>query len=90
MRQQLSTLLIVITLMTMMSETFMTYLQLIDGLPLLRLICFFILAIYVMQNGELNRREYEAKRKKINRLKAERKQKSFMEEYEAFRKEMHG
>lgn len=90
MRQQLSTLLIVITLMTMMIESFMTYLQLIDGLPMLRIVCFFILSIYVMQNGEMNRREYEAKRKKINRLKAERKQKSFIEEYEKFRKEMHG
>ncbi len=90
MRQQLSTLLVVVTLMILMFETFMIYLNVIDGIPLLRMICFTVLALYIIHTGELNRREYEAKRKKIKKLKAEVERTALINEYEQFRKEMHG
>ncbi|MDO4801782.1 MAG: hypothetical protein Q4A15_06420 [Prevotellaceae bacterium] len=90
MRQQLSTLLIVITLTVLMIETFLVYLDVTSGAPLLRMVCFVILTMYILITGENNRREYEYKRKKIKRLKDAALRKSMIDEYEAFRKEMHG
>lgn len=90
MRQELGTLLIVITLMVMMFESFIAFMCDSNGLPILRMICFLALALFVNYHGTLNRREYEAKRRKIVQLRREAEKNAIIAEYEQFRKEMHG
>lgn len=90
MRQQISTLVTVVAIMTLLVESFLVYLNATEGAPLLRMVCFVVLALHILNTGELNRREYEAKRRKIKKLKDELKRNSIIDDYKAFYAEMHG
>ena len=90
MRQVLGTLAIVGALLTLYIEAVATFCGLTDGFPVARTIAIFVMIIYIMYHGELNRREFEAKQRKIKALKIEEKKAKWLAEYEEFRREKHG
>ena len=90
MRQEIGTLVIVGALMALTIESFVAFMSESNGIPVLRMICFVALAVYANYHGTLNRKEYEAKRRKIIQLRREAERNAIISEYEEFRKEMHG
>lgn len=89
MRQRIGTILIIASLLVLWVESWAQFCGIIKGMPVLRGFAMIILALYVLFQGELNHREYEAKRRKIAKLKEQQKKAAWLAEYEEFRRQHH-
>lgn len=69
MRQYLGTILIVSALMALNIHACAEGLGLCGPMPLFRMLLIVVLAVYVIYHGDLNRKEYEAQKRKIRRAK---------------------
>lgn len=89
MRQNVGTIALVISLMVLFIEACCDLSGMIKCWPLIRALLILFITMYVMYHGEMNRREYNAKARKIKELKEQEKKAKWLQEYEEFRREKH-
>lgn len=90
MRQIIGTIAIVSALLALYAESCADFCGISTGFPLVRCISILVIVVYILYHGEMNRREFEAKQKKIKAMKEAQKRAEWLAEYEQFRREKHG
>ena len=87
MRQFLSTLIITFCMLLLMINSFCEGMRFSDQMPMpMEVLMITAICVYVIHNGYLNTVEIEAKRKRIQKMKEEKKRREAVEAYNDFRR----